>query len=596
MAWNISVIAISVLLLVFLLWKEIGRKNKLHLIWRLLASVLAVLSLVCLAIPPFYHGKRSINVNQEMVLLTEGFSKDSLNKYQNSTPVFTANPAVYQTLKSSKIRFLTDLNLSGNATLKNKTWHVLGFGLEKDELKSLQNFPVRFNPTELPSGIQKINWTNRLKAGESFRVQGNFINQTDSEIKLILQGLNTGLDSVKIGAKRSMPFSFQTIPKESGRAVFGLLAISGKDTLENEVLPVVIDLQEKLKILMLSASPDFESRFLKNWLAENAYEVAARSTISKNKITSDFANMEKFTLEKITPALLQKFDVLVTDAAGFSALSKPEASAILAQVSAKGMGLIVRADSIDNASFIGKNFALYQPDNPQKELHLKLNDVNGTRLKIQSEHPAFIKNQPNSQTLVQDEAKNILVSSKLYGSGKLVLSTLNNTFSWQLSGSKAAYSAFWSALLSKAAQKTSRKENVYTEIYADKNSMTKVYLETADRNAVLKVNGQTLPLSQNPSIPFLQEAVFWPERSGWFPISTQNNTADWVYIFENASWKTFKAAEKIRRTKEYARQSSAKQENIQNQEKDELVFVPPFWFYLLFLLSCTFLWLETKLL
>ena len=596
MALNFSVIAVSVLLLAFLLWKEIGRKNESYLIWRLLASVLAVVSLVCLAIPPFYHAKRSINLNQEIVLLTEGFDKDSLNKYQNATPVFTADPAVYQTLKSPKIRFLTDLNLSENATLKNKSLHILGFGLKEEELKAVQNFPVRFNAVELSSGIEKINWTNRLKAGENFRVQGNFLNQTDGEIKLVLKGLNTGLDSLKIGAKRSIPFSFHTIPKESGRAVFELLAIAGEDTLENEALPTIIEPQEKLKILMLSASPDFESRFLKNWLAENAYQVAARSTISKNKITTDFANLEKFPLEKITPSLLQKFDVLVTDASGFNALSKPEASAILAQVNAKGMGLLIRADSVDNASFIGKNFVVYQPDNPQKELHLKLNDVVGTRLKIQSDRPAFIRNQLNTQTLVQDEAAQVLVSSKLYGSGKLVLSTLNNTFSWQLSGKQKDYSAFWSALLSKAAQKVGRRENIYTENYADKNSMTNVYLETADRNASLKVNGQTLPLGQNPSLPFLQEATFWPDRSGWFPISTQNNTTDWVYIFENANWKTFKAAEKIRRTLQYARQFSAKQQNLQNQQKEELVFVPPFWFYLLFLLSCTFLWLETKLL
>jgi hypothetical protein len=596
MAWNFSVIAVSVLLLVFLLWKEISRKNKSRIIWRVLASVLAIFSLICLAVPPFYHGKRSINASQEIVLLTAGFSKDSLNKYQNSTPVYTADAEIYKTSKSLKIHFLTDLDLSGNAAIRNKTVHILGFGLQEDELAASQNFPVRFNLTELPSGIQKINWTNRLKAGESFRVQGNFRNQTDGEVKLVLKGSNTGLDSIKIGTKRSMLFSFQTIPKESGRALFELLALSGKDTLENEVLPVTIEPQEKLKVLMLSASPDFETRFLKNWLAENAYEVAARSTISKNKITTDFANLEKFPLEKITPSVLQKFDVLVTDAAEFSNLSKPEAAGILTQVSAKGMGLLIRADSAADASFIKQNFTIYTADRPQKELNLKLNDVNGTRLKIQSDRPAFIRNQPNTQTLVQDEAAHVLVNSRLYGSGKLLLSTLNNTFSWQLLGRQKDYSLFWSMLLAKAAQKTHRKENIYTELFAGKNSMTKVYVETANRSATLKINQQTFALNQHPAIPFLQEATFWPDRSGWFPIITQNNIENWVYIVKNNSWNTLKAAEKTKRTLQYARQFSAKRQNVQNQQKNELVFVPAIWFYLLFLLSCAFLWAETKLL
>ncbi len=600
MAWNISVIAVSVLLLVFLFWKEISRKNKSHLTWRLLASVLAVVSLVCLATPTFYYGKRSINIDKEILLLTDGFNKDSLAKYRNFSPqktlIYTADKAIFQTLKLSNIQFIADLGLWKNTIPANASLHVLGFGLEEDELQSLEQLPLNFDAPDLPSGILKLDWTRRLNAGESFKVQGNFLNQTNDEITLVLKGLNTGLDSIKIGAKRSISFSFSTIPKESGRAVFQLLAMLGKDTVENEKLPVTIEPQKTLKVLMLSASPDFESRFLKNWLAENAYEVAARSTISKNKTTTDFANLSKFPLEKITPSLLEKFDVLVTDAAEFGNLSKAEVSTILAQTSAKGMGLIIRADSAANASFIKQNFAIYASENPQKQLNLKLNDAAGTRLVIAADHPVFIKNQPNSQALVQDEAAHLLVNSKLYGSGKLLLSTLNNTFSWQLLGKQKEYSAFWSMLLSKAARKINRKENVYTENFAGKNSMTKVYLETADRNATLKVNGEKISLSQNPAIPFLQETVFWPGRSGWFPVSTQNNTTDCVYFFENTDWRTLKASGKIKLTEQYARQFRAKQQNVQKQQKEEQIFVPPIWFYLLFLLSVTFLWLETKLL
>ncbi len=592
-------LAASFLLLVFLFWKEISRKNKVHLIWRLAASIVAVESLVCLAIPPFYHGKSSINIDKKILLLTDGFSKDSLAKYRSFSPqktlIYTADKAIFQSLKSSNIQFIADLSLWRNTIPAGASLHVLGFGLEEDELQSLNQLPLTFTAPELPSGITKLNWNRRLTAGESFKVQGRFLNQNNNEVKLVLKGLNTNLDSVKIGAERSMDFSFSTIPKQSGRAVFQLLA-AGKDTVENETLPVIIEPQKTLKVLMLSASPDFESRFLKNWLAENAYQIAARSTISKNKITTDFTNIGKFPLEKITPSLLGKFDVLVTDATGFSSLSKAEVSAILAQTSAKGMGIIIRADSTADASFIRQNFTIYASDRPQKELNLKLNEVNETRLKIQSDHPVFIKNQPNTQALVQDEAAHLVVNSKLYGSGKLLLSTLNNTFSWQLSGKQSAYSAFWSMLLAKAARKISRKEHVYTENFAGKNSMTKVFLETADRNATLKINGEKLSLSRNPAIPFLQEAVFWPDRSGWFSISTQNNTADWIYIFENTDWKTLKASEKAEQTQQYARQFRAKQQNVQNRQKDELVLVPPIWFYLLFLFSVTFLWLETKML
>lgn len=593
--WNILVLVASFLLLIFLLWKEVKRAQKQRLGWRLLASVVAVVSLVCLAIPPFYHGKRSISSEHEILLLTEGFSKDSLRSSPQKTLIYTADEAAFKATNSPQIKFIADLGLWRKTLPQNASIHILGNGLEDEELQSLDKIPVRFEQPERPSGIQKINWTHQLSAGENFRVQGHFLNQNDTEIRLVLKGLNTGLDSIKIGAKRSMDFSFDAVPKQSGQAVFKLLALAGKDTLENEPLPFIIEPARMLKVLLLSASPDFESRFLKNWLAENAYSVAARSTISKNKITTDFGNMSKQPLEKITPALLQNFDVLICDASEFGDLSKPETAAILAETSRKGLGLIFRADS-SNASFIRQNFATYPTNDPQKTLNLKLNDGNGSHLSIQTDHPSFIKNQPNSQVLVQDQNNHLLASSKLYGSGKVILSTLNNTFSWQLSGKTKEYAAYWSLLLSKSARKINQKQSVSTQIYADKNSIAPVRLNTSAKNVSVNIDGENVSFQQNPLIPFLQQGSFWPKKSGWITASEGKNPSIGIYIFENQDWKTLKSAQKINLTKKYAQQYPSTQRKNQNLQPAELIFVPSFLFYLLFLVSCSFLWFETKLL
>ncbi len=597
--WNILVLAAAVLLLIFLVWKEIRRTNKQRLIWRLLASFTAVASLVCLAIPPFYHGKRSINTDKEILLLTDGFNKDSLRKYQSSSPqkpsIYTTDEGIFKRLKSPRIHFIADLDLWRKTIPANSSLHILGNGLDEDELRSLDKLPVRFDAPELPSGIKNLNWNHYVNAGENLNIQGNFGNQTDNKIKLVLKGLGTGLDSIEIGTKRSIPFSFSTTPKQSGQAVFRLIALSGKDTLENEPVPLTIEPAKTLKVLMLSASPDFESRFLKNWLAENAYAVAARSAISKNKITTAFGNMNKLPLEKITPALLQNFDVLICDASEFGGLSKPETSAVLAQTSRQGLGLIFRADS-SNTSFINKNFPVYQSDNMQKQLHLKLNDAKGSRLSIQTDRPAFIRYQPGTQILVQNDAARFIVNSKLYGSGKVILSTLNNTFNWQLAGNKAAYATFWSMLLSKAAKKTGRKESVSSSFFADKNSMATIQLETGNAAAAVKVNGTAIALEQNPAVPFLQEGSFWPDKTGWLPVTNKGNPAGWVYIYENSDWRILKSIRKINLTQKQAQQFNQNQAKNPDQQKIEPIFVPAIWFYLLFLTSCAFLWFETKLL
>ncbi len=593
--WNIVVLSASFLLLVFLVFKEIKRTQKQRLVWRLLASFLAVASLVCLAVPPFYYGKKSIGNQHEILLLTDGFSKDSLRFFGQKTLVYTADEAVFQNLRSPKIRFIADLGLWRKNLPQNTSLHILGNGLEEAELQKLDQLPVRFIAPELPSGIQKINWTHRTNTGESFRAQGRFLNQNNQEIKLVLKGSGTGLDSVKIGAKRSIDFSLNAVPKQSGNAVFRLLALAGKDTLENEPLPFIIEPVKKLKVLLLAASPDFESRFLKNWLAENAYAVAARSTISKNKTTTDFGNMGKLPLDKITPALLQNFDVLICDASAFGNLGKAETAAILAQTDRKGLGLIFRADS-GNASFIRQNFAVYPSNDPQKTLNLKLNDGHDLRLTIQTNHPFFIKNQANSQVLVKDQSNHLLADSKLFGSGKIILSTLNNTFSWQLSGKKKEYAAFWSLLISKASRKINLKENVSAQIYADKNSMATVRLENTANTSAIKINGTVVALQQNPVVPFIREGFFWPLKSGWTNIQNSEYPATGMYIFDNQDWKTLKSTQKINLTRNYARQFAFDQTKNRIQQKAELIFMPVGLFYFLFLLSCAFLWFETKFL
>lgn len=598
--WNILVLIIAFLLLVFLFWKEIRRSSRLRLTWRLLASLLAVLSLVFLAIPPFYQGKRSIASSSEILLLTDGFSKDSLNKYQNSSPqkslIYTADQGIFQTLKSPAIHFIADLDLWRNTIPANTTLHILGNGLEEDELQSLHQQSIRFDAPEPTSGIQQVNWINRLTSGETFNIQGTFLNHSNSKIKLVLKGLNTSLDSMEIAAKNSTNFSFSTISKQNRQAVFRLVALSGKDTLENEPVPLTIEPVKNLKVLLLNASPDFENRFLKNWLAENAYAVAARSTISKNKTTVDFANLQKLPLDKITPALLQNFDAAIIDASAFNALSKPEAAAILAQASQKGLGLIFRADSGVNTSFINKNFPVEQSNSLQKQLNLKLNDAAGTRLSIQTDRPLYIRNKPNSQALVQDAAAHLVVNSNLYGSGKLILSTLNNTFTLQLSGKKKEYAAFWSLLLSKAARKISRSENVFTTNFAGKNSMVPLMMETSAKTTLAKVNGTSISLNQNPLVSFLQEGSFWPEKSGWQSVNLNNNQTEFIYIDEQTDWKTLKSFRKISLTEKYAQQFKKRGDKTSVQQKNELIFIPSIWFYLLFLLSCSFLWFETKLL
>ena len=76
----------GIILFVFLLFKEISRTNKSRLVWRIIASLVAVSCFVLLIIPISYktHFKQAAN---EITLITDGANIDSIlpvkgKKYQ----------------------------------------------------------------------------------------------------------------------------------------------------------------------------------------------------------------------------------------------------------------------------------------------------------------------------------------------------------------------------------------------------------------------------------------------------------------------------------------------------------------------------------
>src|SRR3954463_7619257 len=103
MEWNHAIIAMSLLLLCFLLWKEVTRAKKSRLVWRIIASVLAIVSLACIALHVSIKSTKTISNVNEAILLTEGYDKDSVQKFMAKSPrnfpIYSANPGIISTSK-----------------------------------------------------------------------------------------------------------------------------------------------------------------------------------------------------------------------------------------------------------------------------------------------------------------------------------------------------------------------------------------------------------------------------------------------------------------------------------------------------------------
>src|SRR4051794_40903541 len=113
--WNNAVIVLSCLLLTFICRKEILRVNPSRLALRLIASCLAVASLVMMAIP---IPVKKPAVTKQAVLLTEGYNQDSLNAFLNGRK----DVRVYPRDSLASIDVAID------------SLHLFGYGLSSSEL------------------------------------------------------------------------------------------------------------------------------------------------------------------------------------------------------------------------------------------------------------------------------------------------------------------------------------------------------------------------------------------------------------------------------------------------------------------------------
>jgi hypothetical protein len=593
MVWAITVIGLCSLLLALLVWKEVRRSNKAWLVARILLSVLAVTALALLAFSLPVKKRESASA-KDIVLLTEGFDKDSVErvvKQHKIQKIYTADKAI----RDLSAIFIADLSLlkdSGHIV------HLFGYGFTETEWRALHAMPVRFYPALLKNTFTAASWNRKLPSGEPLIVQGRFVNAGSLPAKFVLSGFESNLDSATVAANETGNFTLRAVPSHLNKAVFTLTALSGTDTLAKEPVPVEVLSTAPLKVLVLASSPDFENKFLKTWLADHQYGFAVRTTISSGKYDKEFVNLSPLPLDNITPDLLQKFDLLVADMSGLKALPSPGIAAIQSFVSNRGGGLVVKADNAARSSqFYAAAFPLAETRDSLQHLVKALfaeDDYATSPLKIGQ--PVYIKAAAGTQVLVQDQQRRTIVSSTQSGLGKIVLTTVPNSFVWQLSGSERDYHRYWTTLLTEAAKRTPSTNNwqLMTALPSVHDEVPLQWQGETDGAPQMQVGSATLYPEQDPHLPYRWRATFWPAAAGWVLATAANGKAEWFYVYGKEDWKGVKAAEKITATKQYA----AAHEGAAGQSPTAVTIVktefPKIWLFLLVLLCCGLLWLEKK--
>jgi hypothetical protein len=559
-----------------------ARPNKARIWWRMLASIAVVIGMGLLLIPI-----KSINNSTDestLLILTEGYQKDT-----------------FQIYSKDKKRAITVAELNQSQLDQAAAIHLFGYGLPDTGLWHFDKSKTRFHPSNFPTGIASIHWNQQLVLGQALFIQGIVNNLEKKPLQLELSSGFQVLEQISIPANAKAPFQFNHTPKNLGTGQYQLLLLNGKDTLSKNPVPFSVDAANPVSILMLHDAPGFEQKFLKNWLTDHGYSLAARTRISKQLFDQAFSNRSSTNLNYLNANLLSQFQILLTDEASLNSLSAQEQYQIRNAIQEKGLGLLVTTDTIlKHGSILGNRFSLKANlDSTNAGRVLKMNGLDTAW------HPQLFKNshlilEPDQQEqlLVMDAKNKGLVAVQLEGLGKIGFSVLEQTHLWSLAAKQVDYDKYWCHLLESVLKTTISKQTfkVGTGMDFVGNTTGIQSFQANAENGLAILSGTTIHLLQDKELTFKQMGQFWPSKAGWQILVSPTGQIQSTYIFGQDDWKLQQWAKRTQQTAEWLQNPSRKQNSISSDKLlEEKQLVDPIWPWLLLVLGLAVLWVESKL-
>ena len=567
---------------------------------RMLAGTVAAAALWFTAFPP---QRQLPAARAESVLLTEGYAPDTLRQLLRQLGVGTPVWAYGNVKKTAKARPLASLLTLAEQRPALRRLHVLGHGLPAADLPMLRKVAVRQHPGVPEAGFRTAYWPTQLPLGEELRIEG----QTDlpqgvGPAWVVLRAAGAGRDSVWLPAGGSGAFRLRYQPKTAGLATYELLLRRPSGPPLLEPVPVEITTPALPAVLLLAATPSFEFKFLKNYLAEAHYPVALRTSVSRDLVQTDFVNQPRLTLNHLTPALLARYEMVVADAATVASLTGAETQALQTAVRAGRLGLVTLAEAAPlprNAPARTDFTVLPRPTAPASLSALAWPGAPG---EARSALPAQLRPGPNLRPLITGPQRSIAAASRRVGLGAVVVSMVPETFRWGLQGRAAVYASFWNQLLRAAVPPAPAAATWQPGTRWARTSqpltlhLTAGALPAESPTVAALASGPAvrLALRQDTRLPEWSTAQFWPGVAGWHRISGPGRVSHNFYVYPPTAWLGPEFRE---------RQQAATQQRPEAQATTATGATldtvtepwPAGWCFGLFLLAAGYLWLEEKL-
>jgi hypothetical protein len=480
----------------------------------------------------------------------------------------------------------------------------VGAGLEPWELAGLGPSVELTNSPRVGWGLAMIRWDHQLEVGDALLVTGHIVGLSDQTIRVTLEG-PAGRDvSVELQADPGgspVPFTLETLPPGVGRFLYRMTLTDLSDSTESvEWIDVRVVTSAMPSILWLEDAPNFETKYLKQWLADQGVELAVRSRVSLDRYHFEFHNLESLSLGRIDGDLLSRFDLLIAEQRAWERLSAPEESVTRQAAAETGFGVLVRlnpgrpeiSDLEWPLGFTGTRIEGVD------YLMVSAGGAVGTQASPVEIPPFELNPEPGMEPIFTDDSGRVLAMARPVGRGHFGVTLLRETFPWVLEGYPEAQRSYWRRLVETVARPATSPSWLLTPgpILVDEPLEVTLQWDPqpgAVPAAWLSTDGEStaaVALRQDPVLGDQWAATIWPSRVGWHHLEAEGAILEF-HVGESHSWASWR-----RERRRQATRLAALRPRGSDSGKTAVVDLPlarlPF--YLAFLVSLGWLWLDER--
>jgi hypothetical protein len=566
--WFWPVLAVAIILSVIFIWKELAQRGRRRLTLKIIFSFFAIAALALIALKPALQTSDTFG---KIALITPGYEKSQLDSLKK----------IYRNLR---VLDYSMQNLINQDIQDAKVVYILGQGIKDYDLENMEKIPAVYLQGPSPEGIVKIKFPEKATVGDTVNIHGLYRNFHPNN-RIILEGPGgLALDSVDF-LKEEQQFKLATTLKAAGNFVFHLIEKNPEGKIiTREPVPVSVEEKEVLRILILNNFPTFETKYLKNFLAEAGHELVVRSQITQARFKYEYFNTNRTVSGSLAREILNSFDLLIIDAASMRSITGSQLRAVENAVRGEGLGVLVQPD---DAFFISPGSLVDLKFKRERRNTVSLEGPAGSDVMV---YP-FSFETTSGQENINRIGNTVIAGYHRKGEGRIGTTILSGTWQLVLEGNDKAYRQIWSRMI----DQISKREELPFGFHqlapiVLPNEPYRFNIVSPHKPLITHRDGRIIPLAQDVNISEQWKGTLWPEESGWNSLQQDTTAVFNYYVAEENSWRSLIAENRREVNKRYFDRPPITRGGSILPEP-----INPLWFYSLFLICMGGLWLEPKI-